>query len=251
MEQATVVPVVAFLCLVASVAAGMATHGRPSVRTMLAAPPAMLQGIAVGLLSMAILALLMLTSNARSDLRRAEARAHLLAHDATALDDMLRASGATGELARTTLYRYTDGIARMLYGTRKDIGLPAPSPSVIEGLRLDLRQQVAELAADPVAVATTAGRLEVLLRSGDDLLRMVPAPGLKWCRPILVALLMAGLGLLSLLTPPRVRSAIVLTGLATVLSVGMFFLEEMANPFHGSFTVSQAIFDEALFTIAN
>ncbi len=249
MEQAAVVPVVAFLCLVASVAVGMATQGRPGVRTALAAPPAMLHGIAVGLLSMAILALLILTSTARSDLRQAEARAQLLAHDATALDDVLRATGATGELARTTLYRYTDGISRLLYGNRTDIG--QPSPAVIEGLRIDLRQQVAELAADPVAVATTAGRLEVLLRSGDDLLRTAPPPGLKWCRPILVALLMAGLGLLSLLTPPRVRSAILLTGLATLLSLGMFFLEEIANPFRGSFSVSQAIFDEALFIIAN
>ena len=160
-----------------------------------------------------------------------------------------RAIGPTGELARTTLYRYTDGISRLLYGNRTDIG--QPSPAVIEGLRIDLRQQVAELAADPVAVATIAGRLEVLLRSGDDLLRTAPPPGLKWCRPILVALLMAGLGLLSLLTPPRVRSAILLTGLATLLSLGMFFLEEIANPFRGSFSVSQAIFDEALFTIAN
>ncbi len=249
MEQAAVVPVVAFICLVASVAVGMATHGRPGVRMALTAPPAMLHGIAVGLLSIAVLALLMLTSTARSDFRRAEARAHLLAHDATALDDALRAIGPTGELARTTLYRYTDGISRLLYGHRKDLGLP--SPSVIEGLRLDLRQQVAELPADPVAVATTVGRLEVLLRSGDDLLRMAPPPGLKWCRPILVALLMAGLGLLSLLTTPRVRSAILLTGFATVLSLGMFFLEEMANPFQGSYAVSQAIFDEALFTIAN
>ncbi len=249
MEQAAVVPVVAFVCLVASVAVGMATHGRPGVRTVLAAPPAMLHGIAVGLLSMAILALLMLASTARSDFRRAEARAQLLAHDATALDDALRTTGPAGELSRTTLYRYTDGIARMLYGNRKDIGLP--SPAVIEGLRLDLRQHVAQLAAEPVAAATIAGRLEVLLRSGDDLLRMAPAPGIKWCRPILVALLMAGMGLLSLLTPPRVRSAILLTGLAMVLSLGMFFLEEMANPFHGSFTVSHAIIDEALFSIAN
>jgi hypothetical protein len=249
MEQAAVVPIVAFLCLVASVAMGMATHGRPGLRTALAAPPAMLHGIAVGLLSMAVLALLMLASTARSDFRRAEARAHLLARDATALDDALRATGPAGELARTTLYRYTDGIARLLYGSRKDLG--QPSPAVIEALRLDLRQQVAGLGADPTIVATAVGRLEVMLRSGDDLLRMAPVPGLKWCRPILVALLMAGLGLLSLLTPPRVRSAILLTGLATVLSLGMFFLEEMAYPFHGSFTVSQAIFDEALFTIAN
>ena len=249
MDQAAVIPVVAFLCLVASVAAGMATHGRHGVRSMLSAPPAMLHGIAVGLLSLAVLALLMLASTARSDLRRAEARAHLLAHDATALDDTLRAIGPTGELARTTLYRYTDGVARLLYGTRKDIALP--SPAGIELLRLDLRQQVAGLEAAPVSVATAAGQLEVMLRSGDDLLRMVPAPGLKWCRPILVALLMAGMGLLSLLTPPRVRSVILLTGLATMLSLGMFFLEEMANPFQGSFSVSQAIFNEALFTIAN
>ena len=249
MEQAAVVPVVAFVCLVASVAAGMATRGRPGLRTVLAAPPAMLHGIAVGVLSVAVLALLMLVTNARSEFRRAEARAHLLAHDALALDTALRATGPAGELARTALYRYTDGISRLLYGTRKDLAVP--SPAVIESLRLDLRQQVAGLAAEPVAAATAAGRLEVMLRSGDDLVRMAPAPGLKWCRPTLVALLMGGLGLLSLLTPPRVRSAILLTAFATVLSLGMFFLEEMANPFHGSFTVSKTILDEALFTIAD
>lgn len=248
MEQAVAVAVVAFLCLVTSVAVGMATHGRPGLRMALAAPPAMLHGIAVGLLSIAALALLMLAANARSDFRQAEARAHLLAHDATALDDALRAIGPSGEAARTTLYRYTDGIARLLYGTRKDLGVP--SPAIIDGLRLDLRQQVATLEAPPVTVATAAGRLEVMLRSGDDLVRMAPAPGLRWCRPILVALLAGGLGLLSLLTPPRMRSAILLTSLATGLSLGMFFLEEMAYPFHGSLIVSQSIFDEALFTIA-
>lgn len=249
MEQALAVPLVAFVCLAASVAIGMATHDRMAWRVALPAPPGMLRAMALGLLALAVLALLLLTTTARSDYHRAEAQSRMLAQDVTALDEALRAFGPGAEAARTTLYRYADGVARLLYNDRRD--LARPSQGTVDMLRAELGQQVAGIAADGVGAATIAGRLEVMLRSGDTLLRLNPAPGVKWCRPILVAWLMAGLGLLALLTPPRARSAILLTALAVVLSLGMYYLEEMANPFHGTFSVSQGILDDALFAISN
>lgn len=249
MEQAVTVPIIAFLCLIASVATGLATHGHSAWRIALPVPPQALRVVAVTLLGVAVLALLMLTTSARSDFRRAEAHAQMLAHDATVLDEALRGAGAAAEPARLTLYRYTDGIARHLYAHRRDIA--RPTPAAIAMLRDDLLAQVRALPADPATAGAARGRLEVMLRTGDDLLQLVPAPGVKWCRPIVVALLMAGLGLLALVSPARARSAILLTVLAGVLSLGVFFLEEMAHPFNGSFTVSQRIFDEALFAISD
>lgn len=249
MEQALAVPLVAFLCLVAAVATGMATHGRLSYRVVLAVPPGTLRAVAVTVLALAVLALLMLTMTARTDFSRAVVQARTLAADATALDESLRGAGPTAETARTTLYRYTDGVARLLYGGHEDIG--RPSREAIEAFRADLRDQVAALQADPATVATASLRLETMLRSGDDLLRLSPAPGVKWCRPILVVLLMGGLGVLALLSPPRLRNAIMLTAMAGLLSLGLFFLEEMAHPFRGTFTVSKHIFDEALFVITD
>jgi len=219
MDQSLAVPLVAFFCFAASVAA------------------------------LAALALAIMTVNARSDFHRAEAQAQVLAQDALALDEALRGAGAAGEAARTVLFRYADGIAQQLYGHRNT---PLrPSAVDLAALRTELRAQVGGLGQDPTAVAVAAGRLEVLLRTGDDLLAMTPVPGLKWCRPILVAWLMVGLGLFALVAPPRLRNAVLLTGLAGVLSLGLFFLEEMANPFQGSFSVSRAILDDVLFTIAD
>jgi hypothetical protein len=249
MDQAQAVPLVAFLCLVAAVATGMATHGRFSYRVVLAVPPGSLRAVAVTVLGLAVLALLMLTITARTDFDRAVAQARTLAADAMALDEALRSAGPTAEPARTTLYRYTDGVARLLYSRHGDLG--RPSPEAIEAFRAELRDQVAALQADPAVVVAASLRLETMLRSGDDLLRLSPAPGVKWCRPILVVLLSAGLGVLALLSPPRLRNAIMLTAMAGLLSLGLFFLEEMANPFRGALTVSKHIFDEALFVITD
>jgi hypothetical protein len=249
MTQAIAVPLVAFFCLVASVALGLATHGRPAWQMALPAPTPLLRGLAVGLLALAALALAMLTVNAGSDFRRAEAQAQILAQDATSLDEALRQAGPAAEPARTVLYRYTDAIARRLFPQQEALVLAAPAHP--DGLRHELRLEIAALPAEPAAVATATFRLEVMLRTGDDLLALTPAPGLKWCRPILVAWLMLALGLLALISPPQVRSAIMLTSLAGVLSLGLYFLEEMASPFHGTFSVSRAIIDNALFAIGD
>jgi len=248
MDQSLAVPLVAFFCFAASVAVGMATHGRTGWSMALPAPPGMLVGLATALVALAALALGIMTVNARSDFHRAEAQAQVLAQDALALDEALRGAGAAGEAARTVLFRYADGIAQQLYGHRN--APLRPSAVDLAALRTELRAHVGGLAQDPTAVAVAAGRLEVLLRTGDDLLAMTPVPGLKWCRPILVAWLMVGLGMFALVAPPRLRHAVLLTGLAGVLSLGLFFLEEMANPFQGTFTVSRAILDDVLFTIA-
>lgn len=249
MEQALAVPLVAFFCLIATVAVGLATHGHAGLRLVLPAPPRRLRAIALALLALAVVALLMLVILAQSDYRRAEAQARLLAQDATRLDETLRGAGPDAEPTRITLYRYTDGIARQLYAQRRDFG--RPSPETLATLRDELRALVATLPTDPARAAVAGGRLEAMLRTGDDLLRLAPPPGVKWCRPIVVALLMASLGLLALVSPPRARSAILLAALAGVLSLGIFLLEEMASPFSGAFTVSHGIFDEALFVIAN
>ena len=249
MSQAIAVPLVAFFCLVASVALGMATHGRPAWQMALPAPTPLLRGLAIGLLALAALALAMLTVNAGSDFRRAEAQAQILAQDATSLDESLRRVGPAAEPARTVLYRYTDAISRRLFPQREALVLAAPAH--LDGLRHELRLEVAALPAEPAAIAAATFRLEVMLRTGDDLLALTPAPGLKWCRPILVAWLMLALGLLALISPPRARSAIMLTSLAGVLSLGLYFLEEMASPFHGSFAVSRAIIDNALYVIGD
>jgi hypothetical protein len=249
MTQAFAVPLVAFFCLVASVALGMATHGRLSWQMALPTPTPLLRGLAVGLLVLAALALAMMTLNAGTDFRRAEAQAQILAQDATALDETLRRAGPAAEPARTVLYSYTDAIARRLY--RQSEALVLAAPARLDGLRHDLRVEIAALPAEPAILATATLRLEVMLRAGDDLLSLTPAPGLKWCRPILVAWFMLALGLLALVSPPRVRNAIVLTSLAGALSLGMYFLEEMASPFHGSFAVSRAIIDNTLYVIGD
>ena len=250
MTQAIAVPLVAFFCLVASVALGMATHGRPAWHmALLPAPTPLLRGVAVGLLALAALALEMLTVNAGSDFRRAEMQAQILAQDATALDEALRLAGPGAEPARTLLYRYTDAIARRLYPQREALVLAAPAR--LDELRHELRLEVAAMPVPPAATAAATTRLEIMLRAGDDLLALTPAPGLKWCRPILVAWLMLALGMLALISPPRARNAIVLTSLAGVLSLGLYFLEEMVNPFQGRFAVSRAIIDDALFMIGD
>ena len=72
MEQSLAVPLVAFLCLAASVAVGVATHGRTSWTLVLPAPQGLLVVVAGGAVALAFLALALLTVNARADFRRAE-----------------------------------------------------------------------------------------------------------------------------------------------------------------------------------
>ena len=160
MDQSLAVPLVAFFCFAASVAVGMATHGRTGWSMALPAPPGMLVGLATALVALAALALGIMTVNARSDFHRAEAQAQVLAQDALALDEALRGAGAAGEAARTVLFRYADGIAQQLYGHRN--APLRPSAVDLAALRTELRAHVGGLAQDPTAIAVAAGRLEVL-----------------------------------------------------------------------------------------
>jgi hypothetical protein len=100
------------------------------------------------------------------------------------------------------------------------------------------------------AGALAAGRFETLSRSGTGLLAIVPPVGVKLCRPILVAWMMAGLGLMALLVGPQARTAIALVAVAGLLALGVFYLEELASPFTGRVIVSPTALDDVLHAIS-
>lgn len=246
--QNVLVPLVAFACLAGSVAAGANGRVRAAWWPTLDASAGVLRALAVGLVGLAIAALGVLTLNTRAEFRAAEAQLALFAGDVGALDGALRAGGADGAEARVLLFRYAEGMSRALYVGRA-MAVPA-DPQPLEDVRQALGRAVEGLRGGPGDAALAAGRFETVTRSAAGLLATVPPPGVKMCRPILVGWLMAGLGLMALLVGPRTRAALGLLGLAGMLALGMFYLEEVASPFTGSIVVSATVLDDVLHAIS-
>lgn len=246
MTQSLAVSMGAFCLLLVSAMAGLTTQGWPAWHSLLAAPRGLMRGMALGLLALAVAALGVLTFQAYGEFTRADAQARALAHDVAELDHALRRAGPEAEAARTSLFRYADVLTQAMRTAQRETAL-----AKLGVFEEDLQRTVAELAFPEADSRTSAAvRLETALRATRAVLALRPLPGVKPCRPLLVAWMMAGLGLLALVTPPRRRSALALTVLAGVLSAGMFYLEELAAPFDGKITADRGVMDEMLFTIA-
>ncbi|MCC6717150.1 MAG: hypothetical protein IT555_04640 [Acetobacteraceae bacterium] len=241
---------VAFLCLAASAATGMAVHGHAHRRAPRIAFPMAVRVMVVTLLLLAGAALALATQAVRTTFRDADARLHDFTNDVASLDRALRAIGEPGEAARLLLFRFTERRAREMFPTR-GIGLPVESESGV-AMREALAAEVAALAARPEfgrSGAVAAQAMENLERACTAI-HENPAPELpRWFAAALLAWLMLGLGLLGLLGGPRGTMVVAMVGLATLLAGGVYLVEGAAAPLGTSLLLSQAPLDNALSTI--
>lgn len=246
------VTVFAFLCLAASVAVGAMVHARRGGWVVTGRSPVVRATVA-GLL---ILASLML-GHAMMGLRGASADvdARLLAFsgEVARLDRALRHAGHAAQPARELLFRYVDRTAREVF-PRPDMGAMPDGATPAVTLRQQLRAEVERIAAQGGAGA--AGQdiqpaLEAFLQACTTLGSIRYPTVSPWFEAVLLGWLMLGLATLGALAEPRRAGIVALIALAGGLSLGLYYMEEMAAPLQRVLLASASTLEDVLHIISD
>lgn len=246
------VTVFAFLCLATSVAAGAFVHARRGA-WMVGGRSPVLHATVAGLLIVASVVLGQAVMGLRGATADVDARLLAFSGEVARLDRALRHAGEAGQPARELLFRYVDRTAREVF-PRPEMGAVPDGATPAITLRQQLRAEVERIAAQGGGGA--AGQdiqpaLESFLQACTTLGSMQPPTLSPWFGAVLLAWLMLGLATLGALAGPRRTGIVALVALAAGLSLGIYFVEEMALPLQRVLLASASTLEDVLHAIAD
>ncbi len=242
----------AFLCLVASVAAGAVVHARHGAWVVTGRSPA-LRATVAGMLVLATIVLGHAVIGLRGASADVDARLAAFSGEVARLDRALRHAGEDGQPARELLFRYVDRTSREVF-PRPDLGMVPDSGTTAATVRQQLRAEVERIAARGSAGA--AGQdirpaLESFLKACASLGAMRQPTSSPWLEAVLLTWTMLGLATLGALAGPRRTGMVALIALAAGLSVGIYFVEEMAFPLQRVMLASASHLEDVLHIISD
>lgn len=241
--------VFAVLCLAASAAVGAVLHGRHGAGVA-GGRAQQMRATVLGLLVLAAAVVAHSVIGLRDASADVDSRLTAFSGEVARLDHALRQAGEAGQPARELLFRYVDRTARDVSPRSAQEMMPDGATTVAT-LRPQLRAEVERLVADGSTTAhDIRPALEAFLEACTTLTTSRNASVSPWFEAVLLAWLMLGLATLGVLAGPRRTGTLALIALAAGLSLGIYFVDDMAAPLQRVLLASSSRLEDVLHTIA-